>query len=207
VGSLCGCDTTVPNRKYQAEESHVIKDVRPRVVQPDLAKWRNLKVGMTEAEVTTLLGKPYRKDLRPPAATDPSVIHLYRWDYGEITFNTFNTNGTFSYSVSWHEGRVYEISNPWAGTFSPGGSPRTPGLVLPQAGKKLDHYPRFLDFRWQPSSGIYPIEYQVVIQTLGCDQHDAEHLKDYVGEQVKSNRESWKAECKSAKEMDELAAF
>jgi len=41
-----------------------------------------------------------------------------------------------------------------------------PELTLPEDEKALGYYPRFMDFRWQPSSGIYPIEYEITIQLL-----------------------------------------
>jgi hypothetical protein len=188
--SLCGCATPKPNYSYQPQHPlRVIADVRPQAVLPDLAKWRALKIGMTEAEVTTLLGKPITKDPRPPADTDPSITHVYRWHYGEIIFHSFNTQGTFYYSVVFHEGRVRDICDPWNGSFSTNGSPTLPELILPEAEKTLDYYPRFMDFRWQPSSGIYPIDYEVTIQVL-----------------ADSNRELGESDGLSQTEMHEPAA-
>ena len=59
--SLCGCGTPGTSVDYQPQQLRVIRGVRPQAVQPNIAKWRALKIGMTEAEVTTLLGKALRR--------------------------------------------------------------------------------------------------------------------------------------------------
>ncbi|MCC6823950.1 MAG: hypothetical protein IT579_24800, partial [Verrucomicrobia subdivision 3 bacterium] len=56
----CGCHSTAP-RATPATVSHVqkpkvVRGVLPLVIQPDPAKWRRLQAGMTEGEVTALLG-------------------------------------------------------------------------------------------------------------------------------------------------------
>lgn len=206
LATLCGCTPTPPSVNYQVQELGVITDVLPLAVQLDLARWRSLKPGMKEAEVTALLGKPYRKDPRPTADSSPAVRHLYSWSYGEISFNSFNTKGTFSYAVVFHEGRVLEICDPWEGGFSPGGRPTVPELLIPNAGQILNHYPRFLDFRWQPSSGVYPMEYEVAVQVLEVDQSAAEHYEDYIRKTVDSNQATQLSEGKSKPEMDATAA-
>jgi hypothetical protein len=202
----CGCHTAPGPVTYQVEELGVVRDVLPRVVQPDVARWLKLKVGMTEAEVAGLLGQPYRKDPRPPDDTEPNVRHLYAWQYGEIAFESFTTKGTYAYEAVFHQGRVCEIRDPWNGKFSPDGRPTVPQLVAPGAGQSLDHYPRFMDFRWHPSSGLYPVEYEVAIQVLMVDQHEAEHFEDYIRKTVDYSRDAWRAQGMSAKEMDEQAA-
>ena len=204
---LCGCSTNAPQVMYMKQDLGVVTGVQPLVAQPDLVKWRQLKVGMTEAAVTALLGQPYQKDPRPAPDTDPKMIHVYVWRYGEISFKSFTTQGSFEFVVKFHEGLVEEISDPWNGKFSTDGIPTVPELMLPKAGQTLDHYPRFMDFRWQPSSGVYPIEYEVLIQVMEVDQHDAEHFEDYIRETVDHNRADQKQAGKSQKEMDETAAW
>lgn len=204
---LCGCHTTPPPPPlvWQVRELGVITGVQPLVVQPDLAKWRALQTNLTETEVTALLGNPYRKNPRPPANTNANIRNLYAWDYGEITFDTFTTKGGFRYAVTFYEGRVEDISDPWNGNFSPDGRPTQPELLLPKAGQTLDHYPRFLDFRWQPSSGNYPIEYEITIEALSIDQAEAENYDDYIRKNLAYNQESWQKAGLSKKEQANLA--
>jgi len=203
---VCGCRTTVPTIIYQRQDLGVVTEVQPLAVQPDLTKWQSLKVGMTEAEVTAVLGKPYQKDPRPAAETDAHIINLYSWQYGEISFNSFNTKATFRYAVIFHDGLVHEISDPWHGQFSSDGRPTPVELVGPESGTTLNHYPRFLDFRWLPSAGVYPMEYEVALQVLEVNQHEAEHYEDYIRETINRNRVGWKQAGKSVKEMEETAA-
>ncbi len=206
---LSGCSTSktqpLASSTFQSETTTVIQGAPPRAVQPNLALWRRLKVGMTEGEVTALLGPPQRKDPRPPADTEPNVRHLYGWCYGEISFASFTTSALFDYTVSFHEGVVFEIRDPWNGRFSPDGRPTVPELVLPEAGKTLHHYPRFLDFRWQPSSGVYPIEYEIEIQSLSVSQQEAAHFEDYIRQTVELNRSQWKKDGLSQPDMEEAA--
>ena len=207
---LCGgCATpspVVPAVAYNMQELGVVRDVTPLVVQPDHGKWRQLHAGMTEGEVTALLGNPYRKDPRPAVDAEPGTILLYAWYYGEISFQSFNTKGAYYYTVTFHEGRVRGITDPWQGKFSPDGRPTVPELVLPAAGHTFHHFPRFLDFRWHPSSGVYPVEYEVSVQVLGVDQDESEHYEDYIRKTVDSNRAQWKEDGMTPKAMADMAA-
>ncbi len=206
---LCGgCATpspVVPAVAYHMHELGVVTDVLPLVVQPDGAKWRQLRVGLTEGEVTALLGKPYHKDPRPAVDAEPGLRRMYSWEYGEITFKSFTTKGTYRYAVMFHAGLVSEFSDPWHGKFSPDGRATVPELVLPAAGATLHHYPCFLDFRWHPSSGVYPIEYEIAVEVLTIDQFEAEHFEDYIRKTVDGNRPDWQTAGMSKKAMDELA--
>lgn len=204
-----GCASAPPHSAViprQLQQLGVVTDVQPLVVQPDPAKWRQLKLGMTEGEVTALMGAPFRKDPRPTAPPAPNFIQLYSWTYGELTFQSFTTKGTYDYAVVFHEGQVREIRDPWNGRLSPDGRPTVPELVQPVAGQTLDHYPRFLDFRWHPASGVYPVQYDIEVEVLGIDQHDAEHFEDYIRRTVDYNRAAWKAEGLTPKAMDDMAA-
>ena len=202
---VSGCRTSAPLIAYQRQDLGFVTDVQPLAVQPDLGKWKSVTVGMTETEVTTVLGMPYQKDPRPAAETNSTAVNLYSWKYGEITFNSFNTKGSYLYAVIFHDGRVHEISDPWNGKFSPDGGPTVPELVLPDVGQTLQHYPRFMDFRWRPSSGAYPIEYEVVIQVLAVTEYEAEHYEDYVRKTVDRSRTEWIEAGQSRKAADEGA--
>jgi hypothetical protein len=72
---FCGCSSTAPQSTpgaiYNVQDLGMVTGVIPLVVQPDHAKWRQLQVGMTEGEVSALLGNPYRKDPRPAVDTEP----------------------------------------------------------------------------------------------------------------------------------------
>lgn len=166
--SLCltACQSQAPPPTYMVTEIGTINSVLPLAEQPDYAQWKKIKPGMTEEQVTELLGLPYRKDPRPEADADPRYRHLYGWQYGEITFNSFTTDGSFLFEVVFHDGRVYEIWDPFGGRLSKDGTPTVPTTILPVKDAVLSHYPRFMDFRWHPSSGDYPMQYRIEIQVL-----------------------------------------
>lgn len=206
---LSSCSTTphrqTPVATNPAEFTGVVTGVAPLVVQPDLVRWHQLKPGMTEADVARLLGPPFRKNPRPEPSTRPGERRLYAWWYGEITFSSFTTRGSFDYTVVFHDGVVCEIHDPWNGHFSPDGKPTAPELIVPVSGQAFHHYPRFLDFRWQPSSGQYPIEYEVVVEILEVSQEESEHYEAYIRRSVERNRAEWTADGMTRKAMDELA--
>lgn len=203
---LGGCHTAPLVAPYQRHELGVVTGVQPLVVQPDLTKWRALRTNLTEAEVTALLGNPFHKDPRPPANTNAAVMERYAWQYGQLEFDSFPTKGSYLFTVTFFEGRVQLITDPWDGKFSPDGRPTVPELVLPKPAAVLDHFPRFMDFRWHPAAGIYPIEYEITVEVLMITQAEAEHYEDYIRDMVARNRSDWQAQGLSPKEQLESEA-
>ena len=51
--------------------------------------------------------------------------------------------------------------DPFSGRFSVDGTPSQPELIIPADGQVFSHYPRVLDIRWHPVSGVYPVTYSV----------------------------------------------
>jgi hypothetical protein len=49
--------------------------------------------------------------------------------------------------------------DPFNGRFSVDGSPTVPEIIIPADETVFSHYPRIVDCRWFPSSGVYPITY------------------------------------------------
>ncbi len=144
---------------------------------------------MTEAEVLAILGKPIKAAPRPPDDTETNVRHLYWWIYGEITFRSYATTAFYSYCLDFHQGRVVHINDPWNGKFSEDDRPTVPELLFPGAERTFDHFPRFMDFRWHPSSGTYPMDYEVVIQSLSISHYDADHFEDYIRRNIEEGRQ------------------
>ncbi len=134
-------------------------------IQPDYSKWESVKIGMSEVELTNLLGKPIaeieHKHVQVTPSTEGSLRDLF---FGRIKFNSPSTPESFDFYVLTHEGKVLQKGHPFGGELSRNGKPTTPVLIYPRDRTKFDHVPRFVDLRWQPSSGKYPIEYAVQIQ-------------------------------------------
>src|SRR5437016_1236762 len=127
-----------------------------RVVQPDYKQWERIKPGMTEVEVEKILGRPLERD-------DPNDGTVYFAQYGIIECDParFPTPYTFSVEYYSKDRCVCEKHDPFDGRFSPDGRPTVPILINPVDGQEFDHYPRNLDFRWSPSSGVYPVTYEI----------------------------------------------
>ena len=142
-------------------------------IQPDYEMWQQLKVGMSQAEVVALLGKPlHRQDTERgfheivEGWSDRDLATFsYMWMYGWLRFGSSSVPHLYSFDVSFNykTRAVNRIHDPFDGRFSVDGRPTIPELVVPSDRTVFDHFPRFLDLRWHPSSGKYPIKYRVEI--------------------------------------------
>lgn len=148
-----------------------------RVVQPDYAKWRAVVPGMTEAEVEKLLGAPIRSGDPDWYKADPfyklrdgdsHTTYSYSNCYGEIRLASPSfVDRPYEFNVTYgcEDRKVTEKSDPFGGELSKDAKPTVPALFYPKTGEAFDHYPRFLDFRWRPASGEYPMTYEVQLNS------------------------------------------
>lgn len=140
---------------------------KPEFIQPDYDKWRQLEIDMTRDDVRALLGEPLERYDKSPNFPDPgseAAKHWgYYWNYGHLDFANAAVPERFEFNVGLNLGsqKVYHIADPFGGRLSRDGSPTVPQFVTPHEMSKWDHYPRLLDFRWMPSSGVYPMTYEV----------------------------------------------
>ncbi len=98
--------------------------------------------------------------------------HHYPWIYGYT--HKRSTVFPFDLDIAVHMcmGRVVSIEDGFGGVpISLVGKPSTPRLLKPLHGIICDHYPRFLDLRWYPASGEYPMSYEIEVQSLVGDNH------------------------------------
>ena len=134
-------------------------------IQPDYGKWQQVKIGMHRDDVLRLLGEPlHRQDADP-------TVSSYLWEFGHLEFaHPAIPSGGFGFLISFEFSthRVDEVWDPFDGQLSNDGVPTVPRLVLPHDDSQWNHFPRFLDLRWQPSSGRYPIRYEIEV-SVGQD--------------------------------------
>ncbi len=134
-------------------------------IQHVYEKWQKLKVGMTEDEVTELLGPPLlQPESDPEFAKNPRVRgenEGYLWEYGWLDFRHPSVTTVDRFTVMLQEGKVFQFDDPFQGELSSDGKPTVPKLVVPIAYAILRHYPRYLDLRWLPPSGEYPMSFDV----------------------------------------------
>ena len=132
---------------------------RARIIQPNYERWAKVTRGMTEAEVDRLLGPPLSKQ-------DPQGATAYGATYGEIRFgpNHFDVPYTFEITYDTRTTRVIQADDPFQGHLSIDGKPTVPQLIYPKPTEEFNHFPRLMDFRWQPSSGEYPMTYEIQIR-------------------------------------------
>jgi hypothetical protein len=123
------------------------------VTQPDYRSWRKVARGMTEAEVFRILGPPQKKDIRQ--------FGWYIWYYGTVVPNSQVIPEGYEFRIWFSAGRVGSKKDPFGGHFSRDGLPTPPEPIFPQDQATFSHYPAFIDLRWSPSSGKYPIQYEI----------------------------------------------
>ena len=136
---------------------------QPECIQPDYAAWARIQEKMAEAEVLRILGEPIGR--RGPPKKDPwtsdSVVRASTWVYGRIDFRSLLVPQPDEFYIAIGNGQVYAKHDPFGGRLSTDGKPTVPRLIYPASGAAYDHYPRYLDLRWYPSSGRYPMHYIV----------------------------------------------
>ncbi len=133
--------------------------------QPDRRAWSQLKIGMTADAVSTLLGEPVQKSDPPSQPRKPGVTYTSWWRYGRLQFPSESMPGDYQFLVFMTNGAVSSISDPFGGAMSADGTPTVPKQVVPAEGAVFDHYPRFVDVRWMPSAGDYPMRYEVDVES------------------------------------------
>jgi hypothetical protein len=140
---------------------------KPEWVQPDYGIWQQIKVGMSRAQVVGLLGPTLQRHGWP--RHDGPYAH-----YGHLELPLAPSRPSYMFTIGYdRDDRVWSVSDPFGGSFSSDGKPSKPMLIIPQQRTRFDHYPRVVDVRWWPASGVYPIEYAVEggIAQPGSDQY------------------------------------
>jgi hypothetical protein len=170
--------------------------------QPRYDRWERVEEGMSENEVLALLGPPLVRDTRESVIRDqmrglgidraeatailfgnPHWIQAFQWTYGRLRFDSPAVPDAYEFYLIFTEGRVDDKQDPFNGHLSTDGRPTAPVLISPPDETSFDHFPRFVDLRWTPSSGIYPIDYEIEISSA----------VDYV-DQLEANQIDWDAE-------------
>jgi hypothetical protein len=137
--------------------------LQPQSSQPDYAKWEQIRNGMAEAEVRKILGEPLHDSGTPEEfRNDPTYVKTLT--YGTIRYPSPALPGSFTFEISIKQGNVSEKYDPFNGELSKNGRPTTPIQTTPKDRTTLD-LTRFVDLRWRPSSGEYPIVYVVQVET------------------------------------------
>lgn len=141
----------------------------PRFVQPDYARWAMVLPGMTEAQVEQLVGPALERD-----SSVPEWATVFSATYGTLQFDPARCPTPYQFRVSYstRSGRLLEKFDPFDGRFSMDGRPTVPHPIYPVAGQQFDHFPRHVDFRWTPSSGTYPITYEIQLKSMPDDDWD-----------------------------------
>lgn len=147
-------------------------------VQPDYRKWEAVRIGMSRAEVAALIGAPLTgREQRPICSRDPDYPV-----YGFVSYPALPVlpgKWTMAFRLGFDAaGRVWWKVDPFGGgPLSRTGKPSKPRWITPQSGGRFAHFPRLLDARWFPSSGAYPLTYELEV---GLGQSESTEYRGYV---------------------------
>jgi hypothetical protein len=120
---------------------------------------------MPEEKLRKLLGKPI-KEFSCNKKGFPDKILLY----GTICKNSSIFPKGFPFAIYITDGKVSRKEDPFGGiTISYDGKPTLPKIVFPQNNTKFSHFPRSVGFQWYPSSGDYPMTYEIEVDILHPD--------------------------------------
>lgn len=143
--------------------SSVARDGSEDFVVPDLEAWDSVKKGLSVAELEKLLGPPI-DGFRIDDDTRPN--HIHRRNYGYVARKSQAFPGDFAFNVLIERGKVWSKEDPFGGVeISNDGLPTKPRLITPADGTLFNHYPRYVDLRWYASSGAYPMNYEIQVDT------------------------------------------
>jgi hypothetical protein len=157
----------------------------PQFIQPNYTAWEAAALeGLAEAEVWRVLGPPLDREetTGPPdyiplaVLHEPEIIrssHCYRWSYGHLDFQfPLIPAEYFGFAIYFKKGRVIFWSEPFDRPLSADGRPTIPRLVTPQKDMAFTSDVNFIDFRWTPPSGVYPMQF--VLEHVGGYDTDVE---------------------------------
>jgi hypothetical protein len=146
-------------------------------IQPAYDKWKQVKVGMTEDEVTELLGPPLLQPESDPEFDKDARVRGentgYPWLFGWLEFKHPSVPDAQRFDVYFQQRKVLLITDPFNRDLSADGKPTVPKLVVPVSEAILRHFPRYLDLRWLPPSGEYPMSFEVEVE-IGQRSDDAD---------------------------------
>ena len=145
---------------HDYEAGHLPKTIVDEV-QPDEKKWAQLRTGMSEREVVKLIGEP----MQTKQGNIGERVYLLQW--GHVKYHSPCMPGGFAYDVLFANGQVERFVDPFGRSPSSDGIPTTPQPEFPRDGKAVRDIGRFVDYRWTPSSGKYPINYDIEVQLDG----------------------------------------
>ncbi|MFZ1937224.1 MAG: hypothetical protein WCB27_03660 [Thermoguttaceae bacterium] len=143
------------------DEAAIVPTTSPAFPTP--RQWLKVVPGMAEAEVVAILGTPAEAEQAFEDSSENS-FRLNRWEYGKLPIDDPLVPCDYRFDLYFHKGRVYSKEQP----FDTGDAsvyrfpkPSVPKLIYPSEDQLFRHYPRVVDFRWQPSVGAYPMSYCV----------------------------------------------
>jgi len=130
----------------------------PQFVQPDYSQWNDVTKGMSRDEVIDLLGLPLNDYFR---GGKWKYSHTH-YCYGYLQMPMLPHPRTYNFLIYFDNGgKVRNKEDPFNHKLSMDGAPTIPEIIIPQNNITFSHYPRIIDIRWYPSSGVYPMNYIV----------------------------------------------
>jgi len=156
-------------------------NAKPEFVQPDYSKWDAVEIGMARDEVVELLGPPLEDEYHGGKV---SVSDPY-YTYGYLQMPLLPHPRTYEFEIGFDDNdNVFAKIDPFNGRFSPDGLPTVPEMIIPTERAIFSHYPRILDCRWFPSSGVFPITY-----TVECGFGESFESECFTDEEIESGLE------------------
>ncbi len=130
---------------------------QPTVVLPS-DTWEFVTNGISRSAALSLLGAPQSSNVTSSLAAGHA-----RLIYGWLRFDCDALPVEYTFSLYFVGERLLSKLDPFEGRWSRDGKPTTPVPLLPTSNAVFSHFPRFVDLRWTPSAGKYPLDYVVQV--------------------------------------------
>lgn len=140
---------------------------------PDIQAWRQIRAGMTHAEVQRLVGTPLATHEPSDSAGERAVSGIRpvtAWEYGSLRYHHPAFPRSLDYRVYFVDGHVSDVEDPFTDTPVES-EPTVPRLLSPASQQRYSFYPRFVDFRWTPSYSRASVHYEVEIWAFTAPSH------------------------------------
>lgn len=137
---------------------------------PSTEAWQRVQTGMTGADVIKILGKPMDRYGSPDG-----LIEF--WTYGWLAFESAAFPDAFYFEIKMLSDRVSAKVDPFGGDTPSRDSPSRTRLLSPPDQQVFSHVPRFLDLRWLPSSGQYPLQYAIEVELWVSDKWSTQYYE------------------------------
>ncbi len=152
--AFSGC--SIRSQPIESRRANLKEQMRTGDINP--AQFAKVQPGMTKAELLSLVGPP-QEGIRAPSG---GFFTSFLVNYGELTYEhpAFPSPMPFRVGLSTKDNSVVDVEQPFSLPVLLNQLP-VPELLTPRHLSEIQHYPRYVDFRWKPCFSELDVAYEI----------------------------------------------